>query len=641
MSQADSPSQTITGIQAFQGEGAPAARGFWADAWDHVFKQPTAVLGLVWVGLVAFMAAFAPLLASGHPIIQWEIDRRTSQNAAEAFEREAGVRLGGASGLTVSAGRLILERELARHADAPRPADLIPGDAAATMTRADVDAASARIRQTAALDATGATLAPTSPLLKHLRAPDWAILVFGVAGVALWLAPSGWVGGMRRSTRLGVAISMGLQAALTVVLGIAVGAYFTRRDAPDWAREMEGQAWFIPAAAFACATAGALLFALVPLFKSAAVRIGVVVGVAAIAGTIVGATWKTPPGSFDYLQRERLGEIKAIYTLLPWSPNQRPSDRDAATLPPGMTHDQALANVVRAAIPPSGLRESTPRDVEEAVRRARLLPVPSEYRDRIATAIETEFGGQSGVSPSALRSLVEEQLRGVGRSHPLGTDSFGQDVLSQILHACRLAISMGLVATGLAVVIGVTMGSLMGYFGGWVDMLLYRVVEMFMAIPVLFLLIVAAGVLPRNTYVMMAIIGCVTWHGAARFTRAEFMKLRSQDFVQSARSVGLPLPSILFKHMLPNGVTPVLVDASFGIAAAILFEAVLSYLGLGPPDQPSWGRVLSDAAGETGTFNWWLGVFPGGAIFLTVLSLTMVGQALRDAIDPKLKKARV
>src|SRR5690606_29991545 len=170
-------------------------------------------------------------------------------------------------------------------------------------------------------------------------------------------------------------------------------------------------------------------------------------------------------------------------------------------------------------------------------------------------------------------------------------------VLSQMMHARRLSISIGLVSTSIAVVIGVTIGSLMGYFGGWVDLLLYRVVEIFMAIPVLFLLVVAAGVLPRNTYVMMAIIGCVTWTGAARFTRAEFMKLRGQDFVQAARSLGLPLRSILFRHMLPNGVTPVLVDASFAIAVAIIVEATLSYLGLGPDNQASWGKLLSSATG--------------------------------------------
>ncbi|HCT44703.1 MAG TPA: hypothetical protein DF699_05790, partial [Phycisphaerales bacterium] len=225
--------------------------------------------------------------------------------------------------------------------------------------------------------------------------------------------------------------------------------------------------------------------------------------------------------------------------------------------------------------------------------------------------------------------------------HVIGTDTLGQDVLSQMMHACRLAISIGFVSTGIAVVIGVTIGSLMGYFGGWVDLLLYRLVEVFMAIPVLFLLIVAAGLLPRNTYVMMAIIGCFTWTGAARFIRAEFMKLRHTDYVQAAQAMGLPLWSILFKHMLPNGVTPVLVESSFLIAAAILIEATLSFLGLGPTGQASWGSLLRNASGEAGGFLWWLAIFPGAAIFLTTLAYNLIGEALRDAIDPKLKKARV
>jgi peptide/nickel transport system permease protein len=187
--------------------------------------------------------------------------------------------------------------------------------------------------------------------------------------------------------------------------------------------------------------------------------------------------------------------------------------------------------------------------------------------------------------------------------------------------------------------IGITLGALAGYYGGKFDLALYRLVEIFMAIPVLFLLIVAAGVLPRNIYVMMVLIGCVGWTGAARFTRAEFMKLRNQDFVQAAKALGLPLRSILFRHMLPNGVTPVLVDASFAVAAAILAEATLSYLGLGPEGQPSWGKLLSSATGETGAFIWWLAIFPGLAIFFTVLAYNMLGEELRDAIDPKLRKA--
>jgi peptide/nickel transport system permease protein len=221
----------------------------------------------------------------------------------------------------------------------------------------------------------------------------------------------------------------------------------------------------------------------------------------------------------------------------------------------------------------------------------------------------------------------------------LGTDVIGGDVLGQMLWACRLSISIGLVSTGISVVLGVTIGALMGFFGGWVDLLLYRVVEIFMSVPTLFVLIVAAGVLPRNTYVMMAIIGFFSWTGAARFTRAEFLKLRKMDFVQAAQAAGLPVRAVLFRHMLPNGITPVLVDASFAIAAAITIEATLSFLGLGPDGQASWGKLLSSATAATGTFVWWLAVFPGLAIFLSVLSYNMLGEAMRDAIDPKLRKA--
>lgn len=276
-----------------------------------------------------------------------------------------------------------------------------------------------------------------------------------------------------------------------------------------------------------------------------------------------------------YAELERTGQAIATYTLIPWSPTQT----------------------------------DTPRYFLEPMTR--LGAVDPAARD----------------TPAA------------GRRFLLGTDTNGFDVLSQLLHACRLSISIGLVSTGIAVIIGVTIGALMGYFGGWLDLVLFRVVEVFMAIPVLFLLIVAAAVLPRNTYAMMAIIGCVTWTSAARFTRAEFLKLRRLDFAQAATAVGLPLRSILFKHLLPNGVTPVLVDASFAIAGAILVEATLSFLGLGPDRQASWGKLLSSATSSGGAFRWWLAVFPGAAIFLTVLSYNLLGEAMRDAIDPKLRKA--
>jgi peptide/nickel transport system permease protein len=132
----------------------------------------------------------------------------------------------------------------------------------------------------------------------------------------------------------------------------------------------------------------------------------------------------------------------------------------------------------------------------------------------------------------------------------------------------------------------------------------------------------------------MAIIGFTSWTGHARYIRAEFFRLRKQDFVQAAIACGLPLRSVLFKHMLPNGVAPVLVSASFGIASAILSETFLSFLGIGLIEEPSWGGLLKQALGDTGKFAWWIATFPGLAIFLTVFSYNLIGEALRDAIDP-------
>jgi peptide/nickel transport system permease protein len=137
---------------------------------------------------------------------------------------------------------------------------------------------------------------------------------------------------------------------------------------------------------------------------------------------------------------------------------------------------------------------------------------------------------------------------------------------------------------------------------------------------------------------MMALIGLLSWTGYARFIRGEFFKLRNQDFVHAARAAGLPLRSIIFRHMLPNGITPVLVNTSFGVASAILIESTLSFLGLGLVDEPSWGQLLNQArAGGTG-FQWWIATFPGLAIFLTVFAYNLIGEAIRDAIDPRLRK---
>lgn len=233
---------------------------------------------------------------------------------------------------------------------------------------------------------------------------------------------------------------------------------------------------------------------------------------------------------------------------------------------------------------------------------------------------------------------LEAPLSNDQRRHWFGTEQNGADVLSRMIHASRIALGIGFVATGIAMLLGVIIGGLMGYFSGVVDILGMRLVEIFEAVPTLFLLLTFVAFFGRSLYIMMVIIGITSWPGFARYVRAEFLRLRKQDFVQAAEAAGLPLSSILFRHMLPNGMGPVLVAASFGVAAAILAEATLSFLGLGLVDDPSWGEMLNQAV-QSSSFNWWMAAFPGGAIFFTVFAYNLIGESLRDAIDPYLSKS--
>ena len=247
-------------------------------------------------------------------------------------------------------------------------------------------------------------------------------------------------------------------------------------------------------------------------------------------------------------------------------------------------------------------------------------PVPYSPRDYLRDA------GDTGLqAPFATDS----------RLHLFGTEANGADLLSRMIHASRIALGIGFVATGIALLIGIIIGGLMGYFSGWVDMIGMRLVEIFEAVPTLFLLLTFVAFFGRSLYIMMVIIGITSWSGYARYLRAEFLRLRQQDYVQAAIACGLPLRSILFRHMLPNGIAPILVVASFGVASAILAEAILSFLGLGLVDEPSWGQMLNQAV-QSSNFYWWMAAFPGGAIFLTVFAYNLMGEALRDAIDPNL-----
>ncbi len=487
----------------------------------------------------------------------------------------------------------------------------------------------------------------TSPLLSNLSAADTVLIAWGIVVPLFLIFP---MITLSRSERLRALIAGGVQSVIITVLAGMTHAVFIDRDVSDWMRDWEQSPLFVPLAMLAIGLLAAAPFLVIAIWVyRSGWRCVMVVAVSVVVSVLVGLKWTPGLQNFDYRAMQASGEIEAIYTLIPYSPNQAAStmyNREPGATPMFALWEQFENQMRLANNHPAEYsdEELAALPIDEQVF-AELRKVSGSIVPTMSHSVPQVIEGfETATASGQLATLLDlkTEIKGYDApKHLLGTDTLGQDVFSQLLHACRLSISIGLVSTSIAVTIGVVVGAIMGYFGGIVDLLLYRVVEIFMAIPVLFLLIVAAGVLPSNIYIMMAIIGCFTWTGAARFIRAEFMKLRDMDYIQSARAVGLPLRSILFKHMLPNGVTPVLVDASFLIAAAILIEAILSYLGLGPAGQASWGKLLSNATGDTGAFIWWLAIFPGGAIFLTTLAYNLIGEALRDAVDPKLKKARV
>ena len=206
-----------------------------------------------------------------------------------------------------------------------------------------------------------------------------------------------------------------------------------------------------------------------------------------------------------------------------------------------------------------------------------------------------------------------------------------------MLHGARISLLVGFVAVGVELTIGVLIGSLAGYFGRVVDSLLMRIVDMMMCFPTFFLILTVVALLKPSFWNVMIVIGLTSWMGVARFVRAEFLSLRERDFVVAARALGASGPRIIFLHMLPNALAPVLVSATLGIAGAILTESGLSFLGFGvQPPNPSWGNILSD--GRLYIFDgWWMTLFPGFAILITVLAFNLFGEGLRDALDPRLK----
>jgi peptide/nickel transport system permease protein len=233
---------------------------------------------------------------------------------------------------------------------------------------------------------------------------------------------------------------------------------------------------------------------------------------------------------------------------------------------------------------------------------------------------------------------VRQILLPPSSAHWLGTDQIGRDVLSRMLYGARISMAVGFVSVGIAVVVGTLIGTLAAYYGGRVDELLMRFVDLMLNFPRLFLLLTLIALLRPSIWIIMAVIGLTGWMGLARLVRSEILSLKEREFVLSAQALGARDRRVMFRHILPNALVPLLVSATLGVAGAILAESGLSFLGLGvQPPTPSWGNILIDGKANI-EIAWWLSVFPGGAILVTVLAYNLLGEGLRDALDPRLRQ---
>ena len=295
----------------------------------------------------------------------------------------------------------------------------------------------------------------------------------------------------------------------------------------------------------------------------------------------------------------------------------------------------------------TGLRSKKARslwsDAFRQFRRHRLAMIGLVVMASIilATIIGYPLWGHNYLSFSFADSYKSPSL-----AHPMGTDDLGHDGFARVLWGGRVSIAVGVVSALVAITLGTLVGAIAGYFGGFVDSLLMRITDMFISLPTLPLLLLVIylfqdsmrnrfGIVMGTFLLIVFIIGALNWMPVSRLVRGSFLSLKEKEFIEAARSVGVSTPSIIFKHILPNVLSPVIVAATLGVAQAIITESTLSFLGLGfPPDTPTWGRLLNNAQDFVQIAPYMV-IFPGMAIFLTVLSINYVGDGLRDALDPR------
>jgi len=227
---------------------------------------------------------------------------------------------------------------------------------------------------------------------------------------------------------------------------------------------------------------------------------------------------------------------------------------------------------------------------------------------------------------------IENILTGPSPLHPLGTDSLGRDLFSRMVYGARISLMVGLIAVGIAAVIGIFLGALAGYYGKWVDVFIMRFVDIMLCFPTFFLILAVIALLEPSIVNIMIIIGVTSWMGVARLIRAEILSLKERDFIYAEKAIGASDFRIIAKHLIPNAMAPVLVNITLGIAAAILVESSLSFLGIGvQPPTPSWGNILTEGKSVMGA-AWWMVVFPGVAIFITVLGYNLLGEGIREKL---------
>ncbi|HEX6989293.1 MAG TPA: oligopeptide ABC transporter permease [Bacillota bacterium] len=251
-------------------------------------------------------------------------------------------------------------------------------------------------------------------------------------------------------------------------------------------------------------------------------------------------------------------------------------------------------------------------------------------------ALGSIFAPQLSPYDPASTDLVN-RLSPPSSEHWLGTDRYGRDVYTRLLYGGRVSLAVGVSAMAISVVLGTLIGAVAGFFGGAVDNLLMRLVDVVISLPGLMFLILVVSLFGRGPVNLVLVLGFLSWPGVARLVRGEILSLRQREFVEAARAVGAGSWALIFRHLLPNAMAPIIVATTLGVATVILIEAGLGYLGLGvPPPLPSWGNMIFEGQ-QLLRQAWWLLVFPGAAIFLTVLCFNLVGDALRDALDPRLK----